>query len=171
MMIHSVLSAVGLSLVVSLAQATTVGRTEMPLLQSAVVHSASDPLEVVIRLTDVTEVGARIDVGWIELDLDVDGEMEGFVPFTVVVDAVVPSGPQGAYEPAWPYAAREVILAPAGQTIRLDATRIWRRWRAEGGELLLRLRAVEPAGSERPSGSIRLSPTGGVLGKAVLVTR
>lgn len=172
MIVRSVLAAAGLSLVVSLAQAAAVGRTEIALRESDVVLSESDPLEVVVRLADAPAVGARVDVAWIELTLNVSGELDGFAPFIVVVDAVLPNGPAGEYETAWPEAAREVVVQPgSGQPIRLDATRIARHWRGEGGELLLRIRLVEPAGSERPAESIQLSVTGGLLGKAVMVAR
>ncbi|HEX5130846.1 MAG TPA: hypothetical protein VFX92_00015 [Candidatus Krumholzibacteria bacterium] len=172
MVVHSVLAAAGLSLVVSLAQATAVGRTEIALRESDVVLSESDPLEIVIRLADAPAFGARVDAAWIELALSVGGEVEGFAPFMVVVDVVLPSGPGGEYEPASPVAAREVVLQPgSGQAVRLDATRIVRHWREAGGVLYARIRVVEPAGSNRPAESIQLSSTSGILGRAVLITR
>lgn len=172
MMVHSVLAAAGLSLVVSLAQAAAVGHTEIVLRNSDVILSESGPLEIVVRLSDAPAFGARVDAAWIELTLNVSGEVEGFAPFMVVVDAVLPSGPDGEYEPAWPVAAREVVLQPgSGQAVRLDTTRIVRHWREAGGVLYARIRVVEPAGSERPAEGIQLSSTGGILGKAVLIRR
>ena len=162
----------GLSLAMSLAQAAAVGRTELLLRESDVVFSNSDPLEVVVRLAEMPTFGARIDAVWIELTLTVSGDAEGFVPFIVVADAVLPTAAGGEYESAWPELAKEIILRPAsGQQVRLDATRIMRHWRREGGELLLRVRVMDPVGPERPSDSIQISATGGVFGKAVLVTR
>ena len=161
-----------LSLAISLAQAAAVGRTELLLRESDVVFSNSDPLEVVVRLAEAPTIGARIDAAWIELTLTVSGDTEGFVPFIVAADAVLPTGAGGEYESAWPELAQEIVLRPAaGQQVRLDATRIMRHWRREGSELLLRVRVVDPVGPERPSESIQIFATGGVFGKVVLVTR
>ncbi len=167
-----VLIATCLLLAMSGVPAAAGGRTEILLRESDVVFSDSDPLEVVVRLAEAPTVGARVDAAWIELTLTVSGDSEGFVPFIVVADAVLPTGAGGEYESAWPELAQDIVLRPAsGEQVRLDATGIMRHWRREGSELLLRVRVVDPVGPERPSESIQISVTGGVFGKAVLVTR
>jgi hypothetical protein len=156
----------------TVAHAAEVGRTEVMLRESDVIYSGSESLELVLRVGVPPIGGTRVDLAWIEVTLDVDGEPEGFVPFLFVADAVLASGQGGSYEPAWPEAAREILSAPGyGRVVRLDATRLVRQWKIAGTELLLRLRVVEPTESARPPESIELSVSGGIVGKAVLVAR
>ncbi len=57
---------------------------------------------------------------------------------------------------------------PLEVVVRMDATKLVRRWAVAGGELYVRIQAVEPIETERPNESIRLAAVNGVVGRIVL---
>ncbi len=144
----------------------------MLLRESDVVFSRTEPLECVLGLSfNEAFTDARIDAAAIELTIDADGEVDSFVPFLLVAQAVEPDG-RGGYRVLSREIARELILVPGeGQPIRMLATSLVRRWANSEGSVYLRILVEEPVESGRSPGAIRVVSSGGVLGRIVVLVR
>lgn len=167
---RSALSIVSLVALLA-ADVARAGNVEIQLREADTVFSDEESLELVLQLAVPTSVFGRVDVARVELVVDVGGEAESFVPFMVVISSVEYTGTVGEYRSLWPEVARELILQPGEQVVRMDATRLVRRWLDAGGDMYLRIHAVQPVQLEHGTGSIQLRSDGGMIGKIVLVTR